>query len=152
MEVIYGGAKLDIHPVLAKVWPYEKWPEQWATFCGAGNGFGDWLIPENPRGIDCSCCCADHDIRWIFAKNRKEAYAANKILRKNLEAFILKRREKHQYYMTAAGIKLDNTRTKLRCWQWYTGVQWGVTFCFEPVNDEYAIRKEVEQKLARVLE
>lgn len=152
MEVLYGGAKLDIHPVLAKVWPYEKWPTKWPTFCGAGNGLGDRMIPDNPRGIDCSCLCADHDLRWTLANNKKEAREANKILQNNLYAFIVKQREKFQYYMTPTGIYFDNMKTKIRCYQWYLGVQFGSVSCFEAIDDEYAKRKEVERILERVLE
>lgn len=138
----YAGVDLDIHPLLAEVWPYDLPFEEWPSYCGAGSGVGDWLITERPCGVVCSCLCADHDIRWSVAENSKfAALQTNFILYKNLRAFIWKHCDKSKYskaYVETVSL-----------W-WFRGVCWGMWFHFDPIGGEGSGNAETVAKLNKL--
>lgn len=69
IKITYFGAELEIPKFLLKHWPSEKdlSLDQWPTFCGAGEGFGDLVVPDVRCGVNVSCVCFVHDIGWAIA-------------------------------------------------------------------------------------
>ncbi len=65
----YHDAKLEVCSCLVDLWPSRLPLDKWPSFCGAGSGIGDWIIPENIAGVCCSCVCFDHDVSWAIADN-----------------------------------------------------------------------------------
>ena len=134
----YCGADLDIHPVLAKVWPYDLPPDQWPSFCGAGK-FGDWLITDSPCGVSASCVCADHDATWSTSENTKfAAIAGNFKLYKNLRAFLLVNSTKPRWWIEST------------CLWWFRGVCFGAMIHFNPIGGGDEGNKETEQIVKRI--
>jgi hypothetical protein len=59
--------------------------QHWPTFCGAGNGFGDWIVPDWVKRVCISPECFVHDIDWAIADGSWRAFqAANNRFLKNL--------------------------------------------------------------------
>ena len=62
---------------------------QFSSFCGAGKGFGDTIVPESIWGLPISPACYIHDKMWAEADATWEAFhAANSIFLRNLIALI----------------------------------------------------------------
>jgi len=78
VKISYWGADLTIPDFLESLWPHDLPPEAWPTFCGAGQGWGDAIVPDkigkvylNPAGL-----C--HDVEWACsAKNLSAFMGAN---------------------------------------------------------------------------
>jgi len=51
VKISYWGADLTIPDFLEPLWPHDLPPEAWPTFCGAGQGWGDAIVPGLARFI-----------------------------------------------------------------------------------------------------
>lgn len=60
----YHGAQLEVQawlvPLLPRYLPFSRWP----TFCGAGDGIGDWLVPDDFGAAHISPACFIHDLDY----------------------------------------------------------------------------------------
>lgn len=58
--------------------------------CGAGRGFGEWVVPEKVLGLRISAACWIHDKDWEFAAPTwDDFHAANGRLLHNMAAIIV---------------------------------------------------------------
>jgi hypothetical protein len=65
----YAGANIEIPSFLVPLWPRNFPLDQWPSFCGAGDGLGDRLIPDHINNVRVACCCFVHDIDWCMSDN-----------------------------------------------------------------------------------
>lgn len=49
--ITYGGAQIEIPEFLKDYWPLDQPLEEWPSFCGAGEGLGDKIVPEHICGV-----------------------------------------------------------------------------------------------------
>lgn len=49
---------------LSEVWPADMPLRNWPTFCGAGDGIGDFVVPDRVRTAIVAPACFIHDIEW----------------------------------------------------------------------------------------
>lgn len=50
-QVEYYGAKLTMPSFLVALFPVDLPAKKWPTFCGAGGGFGDRVVPDRIHGV-----------------------------------------------------------------------------------------------------
>ena len=70
----YLGATLVIPAFLPPLWPYQMPIEKWPTFCGAGDGIGDKIVPDRIHGVQMAPACFTHDIEWAVTPNTLKAF------------------------------------------------------------------------------
>ena len=88
----YEGARLEVLSFLADLWPHEMPLDKWPSFCGAGDGLGDDLIPETICGINVSCLCFDHDCSWqVCDGTLKQFLQSNSRLYRNARSLVMKK-------------------------------------------------------------
>lgn len=61
----YAGTYLEVFAFLLDLWPYDLEPEDWPTFCGPGEGVGDFVVPDSIGPHFCaniSAACFQHDL------------------------------------------------------------------------------------------
>ncbi|SHH33037.1 hypothetical protein [Desulfofustis glycolicus] len=58
------GIELVMPVFLVQWWPHQLPLDRFPSFCGAGGGLGDALVPENCYGLPLSPACFVHDISW----------------------------------------------------------------------------------------
>lgn len=68
--------------------PFDNWDEWEKTYCGPGEGIGDWIVPEKyPGGTNITACCFVHDIGGQLANTpEEEAYNDRMFLKNIIEA------------------------------------------------------------------
>lgn len=126
MEIIYCDVKIDIHPLLAAVFPFHIPPEAWPSYCGAGSGIGDRIVPEKIKMVVVSCLCADHDVRWSTCENSWfAAIQENFVFYKNLRNFVLALRDPEKY---------SKSSVEAACFRWFLAVCWGARHHFNPLG------------------
>jgi len=78
-----------------KTFPLSAWP----SYCGAGKGFGDRIIPDTQLGVMLAICCLIHDIDWsgLFKQGWVHCMESNWRLMKNIEA-LLRANVDYEYY------------------------------------------------------
>lgn len=69
---------------------YEQWrPEVLGSYCGAGTGIGDLIVPETVWGLYVTLACYIHDDMWEHAEpTRSDFEQSNEILRYNVSSII----------------------------------------------------------------
>lgn len=73
-KIRYLGATLISPTFLVPLWPYQMPIEKWPTFCGAGEGFGDNIVPDHIHGVQMAPACFLHDIEWAVTANTLGAF------------------------------------------------------------------------------
>lgn len=64
---------------------YDKMP----SYCGAGKGFGDFIVPDTAYFLKISAACFYHDLCWDFAKPTwEEFHTSNSIFLSNINSII----------------------------------------------------------------
>lgn len=72
---------------LVDLWPYDLPLEDWPTYCGAGGGIGDWLVPDVIWSARVCPACFIHDIDWAIADGSYKSFQeGNDRLKRNLMA------------------------------------------------------------------
>jgi len=72
-----------MNPLLINIDDYE-------SYCGAGKGFGDTIIPDKIWGAKVSPACWAHDFEWAQCPATWDAYhAANSRFLHNLQALVV---------------------------------------------------------------
>jgi len=66
----YAGADLSVPEFLVDLWPYDMPLNKFPTFCGAGDGLGDSIVPDKVRGVILTPACFVHDIDWALSSSR----------------------------------------------------------------------------------
>lgn len=90
VKIDYAGATIEVLDFVADRWPFELPSDKWPTFCGAGSGLGEKLVPDQIFGISVSHLCFDHDCGFCTGPDTQEAWHAhNKRLYRNLVATII---------------------------------------------------------------
>jgi len=91
VQIQYLGVWLEVPACLKDLWPYDMDLEDWPTFCGAGEGIGDVLVPDKIEGAIVSPACFAHDIAWaISQRTHTDFFDANIHLLHNLNNLIAK--------------------------------------------------------------
>ena len=123
----YERADLQIHDFLEPLWP-EIDLYQWPTFCGAGNGFGDWVVSDEICGVKVACCCFIHDIDWaLCADTWSDFWTTNKRFYNNVKNIVLANYDKEKYSQFVV---------KYKCFCYFLAVcTFGRAF-FKKSNDE----------------
>ena len=90
-EILFDHVRLLAPVVNGNVveMPY-KTIDEFGTYCGAGHGVGDWLVPDVFRGhVRISVCCFLHDVSWMLAERTMENFiGTNKMFRDNMLSVI----------------------------------------------------------------
>ncbi len=70
VRIEYHGAELEVHDWLVPLLPTEEdLPlHRWPTFCGAGDGLGNWMVPDFIKGVNNAPPCLIHDIDFGLGK------------------------------------------------------------------------------------
>jgi hypothetical protein len=68
--ITYHGADLSVPEFLVSLWPHDLPLKKFPSFCGAGDGIRDIIVPEKVRGAILSPACFIHDIDWALAPSR----------------------------------------------------------------------------------
>lgn len=85
----YLGARMLVPEFLVPLWPQTLHLDDWPTYCGAGDGIGDWLVPDLIHGSRVCPACFVHDIDWSIADGSVEQFhKANKRFLANLKALV----------------------------------------------------------------
>lgn len=140
-KVEYHGAIIEVAtflvPFLSHDLPLNKWP----SFCGAGDGIGDWIVPDKICGVVVSPECLDHDVSWAVSPNTYAAFqAANNRLLKNLVSRVGSKLSGKQYI-----------RALLRCVMYYVVVSsWIGWRNFEPCGKNPWSNPVVRERLNRL--
>lgn len=81
------GAMLEVCAFLRPLWPFDLPLDKWPTFCGAGDGIGDIIVPDSLHGCHIAPACFQHDIEFSVCPNTRAAFlAANWRFYRNLRA------------------------------------------------------------------
>ena len=138
-NVTYFGAKLIVPEFLIPLFPVDLPADRWPTFCGAGEGMGDALVPDSPWGIHFNPACLTHDIDWAITPDTiGEFVRANWHFLRNCLALVWAA-EKN---MGRKGLAL------LACFRYFSGVSTFGLYCFLtsetiPFNDGDPFRHPV---------
>lgn len=145
VKIRYAGATLTIPEWLAPLWPYDLPLNRWPSFCGAGDGVGDAIVPESIRGVRVSPACFIHDVDWATSPDTiSEFLASNFRLARNIRALIL-------------ASSLPWWKKELAVVRAYTLWLGGVTtigaLCFDPLGESFVDPLDnpvVQEKLHRL--
>ena len=137
------GAQLEVAEFLEYLIPDEDdLPlTMWPTFCGAGDGIGDRIVPDTIDGICVSPVCLDHDCSWAISPNTYAAFqAANNRFFKNLVSFLWSRLDGWQL-----------VRALGRCTLYYAAVSsWIGWRNFSPAGEDPWSNPIVRDRLSRL--
>ena len=69
---------------------YEQWrPDILGSYCGAGTGIGDLIVPETVWGLYVTLACYIHDDMWEYAAPTREDFdQSNDVFRRNINSII----------------------------------------------------------------
>lgn len=89
VAIIYAGAVLEIPAFLEPLWPHDMPLHHWPTFCGAGVGIGDWIVPDRISGVHVGPACLAHDLDWAIGDGSKKHWlASNERFGRNLKSLV----------------------------------------------------------------
>ena len=101
VEVVFDGVPLVV-PLIGGYepeFPYDTL-ETFGSYCGAGKGIGDHLVPEHIFGVCVSAACWVHDIMWEIADDTwADFHHSNSVFLHNLLSIINHRgnEDSHKY-------------------------------------------------------
>jgi len=130
------GAVLNLPDFLIKYLPQTNdFPlNAWPTYCGAGDGIGDKVIPDTELEVKFSICCLGHDIEWsgLFKQSRIHMCESNWRLMKNIKSLLEANVDYHKY----------NDKDIQRVYRtFFWGVMWGGMF-------HYYVSEELRQPVS----
>ena len=86
----YANTEIEVPRFLSTRWPFNLPLSDWPSFCGAGDGLGDRIVPDTINGNRVACCCFEHDISWILADATFAAFMKSNLrLYLNLRAVVI---------------------------------------------------------------
>ena len=90
VKIAHRGAILIIPDFLAPLWPYDLPSDRWPTFCGAGQGWGDQIVPDTIQGVNIAPAGLCHDVEFsVSAKTISSFMGANGRFFLNIVALIM---------------------------------------------------------------
>jgi len=130
----YLGATLVVPSFLVPLWPYQMPIEKWPTFCGAGDGFGDKIVPDHICGVNMAPACFTHDIEWAVTPNTLKAFMlANWHFLRNCLALI-----------AASDLGwLNKQRARARCLGYFAAVSTVGAWCFKADAEDLIVVKDL---------
>ena len=78
-KVNFFSATLTVPDWFAPLFPLDLPVDKWPSYCGAGSGFGDAIVPEYIRGVCLSPACLIHDIEWSTCDRTFKAFIASNL-------------------------------------------------------------------------
>lgn len=137
----YGDIPLQVPTWLSGIWRYDLPLKDFPSFCGAGGGLGDWLVPEKMYGAIVSPACFVHDIMWSTSYDSYMHFQrANNIFYWNLRACV---------NAQLPGLKCQLAH--MRCLAYYLAVSTVGIIHFDPLGVNPWSNRDAQEKLRRVL-
>ena len=138
VTISYQGVALQVPAWLAGVWRYDLPLNDFPSFCGAGKGLGDWLVPEKNHGAILSPACFVHDIMWSTSYDTYLHFQkANNTFLKNLKSCVYSQLK-------------DPKIAYLRCYGYWLAVSTIGIIHFDPLVINPWSNRDVQEKLRRV--
>ena len=130
IKVKCGEATLIAPYWLENLWPSDFPAARWPTFCGAGDGWGDKIVPDWISGVCISPACFLHDVGWATTKDSIDAFfTENWYFALNIRALILSSKIKWW----------EKELAVLRAWSLYfVAVSTVGAFAFDPLSEDWA--------------
>ena len=127
--VKFDGVPLMVPIINGK--PFDDWAadtcKDYPSFCGAGSGIGDWIVPDRIWLLKVSVACHIHDLCWELAEpTSKDLVEANRVFLSNLMAIIkaksnwftrILRNQRAMIYYTAVDSKKNHVFWSLKIQQ-----------------------------------
>ena len=130
IKILYQGTTLLVPDWLEPLWPYELPLDKWPSFCGAGEGFGDKIVPEFIRTTCVSPACFIHDVDWAVSPDTfKEFLSSNWRFFKNCASLIY-----NSSGLTYIQKFLSATSAIVL---WFGAVTTVGALCFDPLGDSF---------------
>lgn len=88
----YHGTRYALSAWLPQLLPdeCELSLDAWPTFCGAGDGFGDWIVRDKICGVWIKVPCLQHDLGWAVSKTHNTYFVKeNWRFRYNLQQAVI---------------------------------------------------------------
>lgn len=146
VKTYYRGALLIIPEWLVPLWPYDLPLNRWPSYCGAGDGAGDWIVPESIRGVRVSPACFIHDVDWATSPDTiSEFLAANFLFFLNCRSLINACSSISWFAKKHAIIRAATL--------WLGGVTTIGALCFDPLGESFVNPLDnpvVKEKLHRL--
>lgn len=140
-RINYLGASLEVQSWLKPLWPYDMQFDNWPSFCGAGEGIGDWLIPDGIDHADISPACFIHDMDFATLPRQWWPFqCANNRLYSNIVALV--------ETQIVDKKKLSDAYSKAR--RYWIGVSVFGWWHFSPESENPWQNKTVREKLNRL--
>lgn len=92
VKLKYHDALIEVPGFLSSMLPENLPLDHWPSFCGAGDGIGDWIVPDRIKRTCISDACMVHDIDWSIADGSWRMFQAdnNRFLRNLISRLISK--------------------------------------------------------------
>ena len=86
------GCEFIVPVAIKQYWPRYLDIDEFPSFCGAGNGFGDSIVPEKMLGLKVAPACFIHDLSWeICELSWAGFHQSNSMFLHNLQQIIINR-------------------------------------------------------------
>lgn len=122
-NIIYNDIKLRMPTFLAYVWPRYLPTIDFPTYCGAGDGLGDLLVPDSIYGMRVAPACLIHDIDWLVSSGTYAGFSRdNRRFLKNLLS------------IWRSNSSIFPVLRYIGCWRYYFAVQFFGYRNYAPVN------------------
>jgi hypothetical protein len=142
VTVTYHGRDLMCPSWLVPLLPdEEELPlKAWPTFCGAGDGFGDWIVRDKICGCIIKPVCFVHDVGWACSEEEGDYFVReNWRFRHNLVAWVV---PNLPWWRKANGYTL--------CYLYWLAVATLGQKHFAPCGTDWATNPVVFEKLQRL--
>lgn len=122
--IIFDGVPIVAPVVNGNIieFPYNKF-KNFTSYCGAGKGVGDFVVPETVLQLKVSLACYIHDRMWELANPTwLEFHASNSVFRSNIDSIIQFRSqntvmEHLRYYRSVTYFNAVNTLGAYYFWK-----------------------------------
>ena len=74
IKIACYGAALTVPEFLAPLWPHDLPLDKWPTFLGAGQGWGDDIVPDTIHGVYLNPAGLCHDVEWACSEKNLSAF------------------------------------------------------------------------------
>ena len=91
VNIQHDGIPIQVPTFLVAndLWPYQLPLQKWPTYCGAGEGLGDYVVPDHIFGVSIAMACFIHDCEYaVNDRNWLSFCAANDRLRRNIKSIV----------------------------------------------------------------
>ncbi len=89
VALVVESITLIVPEFLVEWWPHHLPLDRFPSFCGAGTGVGDVIVPEKNWGLSMSPACFVHDICWPIAQPTwADFHQSNSMFMHNCQALV----------------------------------------------------------------